>query len=222
MAKVKKNFLGEVRGKVGDVIYRKRGNMEYVSSVPKKRVSFSDAEIENQNKMKAAGKFSRVVKDIEVLFKIWDSAKIKGYEDSHPVNKITGINYKYVLPGRVTENNKITPGGFTLAVKGVRCLESKIEVKLKEVPRKRVKEKFIFLLLYWFGEPKLKKYSEYASGSIIKEMMKIDKEIVFELDEDMMRNSARYSERIIFLALLVVDEEGRIVSWSSTFAKKVE
>ena len=146
MAKVKKNFLGEVRGKVGDVIYRKRGKVEYASSVPKKRESFSPAEIENQNKMKAAGKFSRVVKDIEVLFKIWDSAKIKDYEDSHPVNKITGINYKYVLPGKVTENNKITPEGFTLAVKGVRYLDSNIEFRLKEVPRKKAKEEIYFYI----------------------------------------------------------------------------
>ncbi len=222
MARVKKNFLGEVRGKIGDVVYKKRGKTEYAASTPKARTDeVSPAETANRNRMKVAGKFAKAVKDVDVLKKIWESVEIEEYEDSEAINKITGINYKSFSPGKATEENKITPEGFNFPVKSVDCLESKVEVELNELPRRKGNEKLVFVLVMWFEKPRLNEYDYYTNECILKEAKGNGKRIIFELDENMKMKGTKYRDKIIYLALVVVDEDEKVVRWSSTFAKEV-
>ncbi len=223
MARVEKNFLGEVRGKIGDVVYRKRGKKIIAASAPKKRTKkFSPAEIANQKKMRVAGKFAGAVKGIEVLKKIWEAVEIEKYEDSYPVNKISGVNYDFFLPGKATDENIITPEGFNFPVKRVECLDSQIELKLNELPQKKGNEKFVFVLLAWFEKPRLRKYGSYANECIVKEAKSNVKKIIFELDEIVKMKESRYREKIIYLALVIVDEDENVVRWSSTFGKELQ
>ncbi len=222
MARVKKNFLGEVHGKIGDVVYKKRGKTEYAASTPKERTDdVSPAETANRNRMKVAGKFAKAVKGIEVLKKIWESVEIEKYKDSDPINKITGINYKSFLPGKATEENKITPEGFNIPVKSVNCLDSKIEVKLNEVLRKKGNEKFVLVLLTWFERPILKEHDYYSNECILKVLKDNGKKIFFELDKNIKMKESKYQDKIIYLALVVFDEDENVLRWSSTYAKKM-
>ncbi len=223
MARFKKNILGDVRGKIGDKVYKEKDGTEYVASVPEQyTMSDSPAAVANYNKMIVRGKFSKMVNDVGLLKEVWRITVIKGYDKSSAFNKISGVNSKFILPGKATENNIITPGGFGLKIKDIKCLGNKVEIKLKDIPKKRGENKFACMLLIWCEEPEKTEEDKYSNESILKEMETTGKKIIFETDENIMMKISKYTYRIIYFALIAVDNEGRPMRWSSTFAKKME
>ena len=68
MASIKKNILGEVRGKVGDKVFKIRDNKGYVASAPSTySMSNSPSAIANRDIKKVTGKFSSMVYNVEIL-----------------------------------------------------------------------------------------------------------------------------------------------------------
>jgi hypothetical protein len=107
MGRLKNMILGNVTGKVGNVVFRMKGKKAYAYASPEKvKVSQTKGAKEARSKFTPLSKFASFINSIPELKYFWSIAKIDACSAYH---KITKLNYKLLLHNRPTINNLITP-----------------------------------------------------------------------------------------------------------------
>jgi hypothetical protein len=107
MGSFKHQVLGEVKGKVGNVIGRRRKNKYFIYAAPAEvKISNSPAAIKSRNIMKPVSKFASAVNSIPELKYLWLNSKIVAFDAFHKIEK---ENFHFFIPERPTINNFITP-----------------------------------------------------------------------------------------------------------------
>ena len=107
MGSFKHQVLGDVKGKVGNVIGRRRKNKYFIYAAPAEvKISNSPAAIKSRNIMKPVSKFARVVNSIPELKYLWLNSKIVAFDAFHKIEK---ENFHFFMHERPTVNNFITP-----------------------------------------------------------------------------------------------------------------
>jgi hypothetical protein len=107
MGRLKNMILGNVTGKVGNVVFRMKGKKAYAYASPQKvRVSQTKGAKEARSKFTPLSNFASFINSIPELKYFWSIAKIDACSAYH---KITKENYNFFLHNRPTKNNLITP-----------------------------------------------------------------------------------------------------------------
>jgi hypothetical protein len=107
MGTFENQILGEVKGKVGNVIGRRRRNKFFIYAAPAEvKISNSEAAIKSREIMKPVAKFASVVNSIPELKYLWLNSKIVAFDAFHKIEK---ENFPHFRPDRPTVNNFITP-----------------------------------------------------------------------------------------------------------------
>ena len=107
MGRLKNTILGDVTGKVGNVVFRLKGKKAYAYASPQKvKVSQTKEAKEARSKFTPLSNFASFINSIPELKYFWSKAKI---DASSAYHKITKLNYKLLLHNRPTINNIITP-----------------------------------------------------------------------------------------------------------------
>ena len=112
MASFENAILGDVKGKIGEVIGRRRKNKFFIYAAPREvRISNTPEAIKSRNIMIPLAKFASIVNSIPELKYIWTNYKIEAFDAFHKVEK---VNFPFLIPERPTIKNTITPFGFVV------------------------------------------------------------------------------------------------------------
>jgi hypothetical protein len=111
MASFENAILGDVKGKVGQVIGRRRGKKFFFYAAPREvKISNTPLAIKSRKKMKPVAQFASVVNSIPELKNLWKSSKIEAFDAFHKIEK---LNYPFFTSERPTKENMIIPNIHT-------------------------------------------------------------------------------------------------------------
>jgi hypothetical protein len=110
MGSLQKQVLGDVKGKVGNIIGRRRKGKYFIYAAPKEvKISNTAEAVKSRNIMIPLAKFASIVNSIPELKYFWLKSKIKAFDAFHKIEK---INFPFLIPERPTLNNTIVPEVF--------------------------------------------------------------------------------------------------------------
>jgi hypothetical protein len=112
MAVITKSVLGNLSGKLGNIVIKKRNNKEVVYLLSgNHRTSKSAAAVRVRKNFAVTVKLAKSVNSVLMLKKIWTLSKAKGINS---FQKLIKNNARLVKNGSLTASNKITPAGLSL------------------------------------------------------------------------------------------------------------
>lgn len=110
MGRFKNIVLGELGGKVGNIVGRKRKGKYFIYALPTEvKISNSPEAIKSRNIMIPLAKFASIVNSIPELKYIWTDYKLEAFDAFHKIEK---VNFPFLIPERPTIKNTIAPIGF--------------------------------------------------------------------------------------------------------------
>jgi len=135
MGSLKNQVLGDLDGKVGNIVGRRRKGKYFIYAMPKEvKISNTPEAIKSRNIMIPLAKFASIVNSIPELKYFWTNLKIDAFDAFHKIEK---VNFHLLIPERPTLNNTIIPEVFienkineaSISPKGIKLkiLISKIE-----------------------------------------------------------------------------------------------
>jgi len=123
-------LFGTISGKVGNVVYRKRGGKTIVALRPCKRSTPKNQnEIEREIQFGLTGRISKGINSIEILKSFWRPVGVKSQSR---YNIIFKNNYGLMRADNLSGNLKMTPGqGFEIINPGLYQGEGNLVVECK-------------------------------------------------------------------------------------------
>ena len=122
--------LGEISGKVGEIIYRNRpGKKNVAYKIPEfTNINYSPASVDNRNRFKPMTQFASMVWSLPELKSIWD--KHTRFKAKAAYHKIEQANARLFAPLHPTVNNIIVPSGFSLELNSAVANKDKVSVSV--------------------------------------------------------------------------------------------
>ena len=151
MAEQKNSVVGDVRGKIGDYLYRQVNGKRIVTKASSTyTLSQLPHEIDKRSKQKVNGKFASVINSNPLLHYIWNKKKapcVNGY------NKINKVNYHPCESYGPSAKAQITPGGFKLEAEEITIKPGSIEITLQPVNMKKNEAIILYILILSLSSP---------------------------------------------------------------------
>ena len=218
MARLEKKVLGEIRGRVGDIVGKVRNGKQYIASRPTKyTMSTAPHEVDKRNRFKVNALFAKSLKENKLLYSIWDKDKAPA---ASAYNKICKVNFKLCGTQRPTTENLITPGGFILPVESISYLLDKIEAELKPFDILPGEKRVIFILLTSFYEP-VGNETDYFKIKRIENYDMDELKLTFNFNITEKQIASAYKKRLALLAAVTQDDSGNILRWSETISREL-
>jgi len=218
MARLEKRVLGEIRGRVGDVVIKLRNGKQYIASRPSKyTMSKASHEVDKRNRFKINGLFAKAIKESNLLYTIWDKEKAPA---ASAYNKICMVNFKLCNTNRPSTKNLITPGGFNLLVEAVSYFPDKVEAELKPFDIHLDEKRVIFIMMICFYEP-VKNEAHYFALKRIEDYDLDELKLTFNFNTAEKQIASAYKNRIAFLAAVTQDDAENILRWSETVSREL-
>ena len=218
MARLEKKVLGEIRGRVGNIVGKVRNGKQYIASRPSKyTMSKAPHEVDKRNRFKVNGLFAKAIKENKLLYNIWNKEKAPA---TSAYNKICKVNFKLCSTERPTPENLITPGGFTLPLESISYFADKIEAELKPFDILPDERRVIFILLTSFYEPVMTE-ADYFRIKRIEDYDLDELKLTFNFNTPEKQIASEYKNRTLFLAAVTQDEAGNILRWSETISHEL-
>src|SRR5664280_1919693 len=110
MGRFENIVLGEVGGKVGNIVGRCRKGKYFIYAMPTEvKISNSQEAKKSRDIMTPLAKFASTVNSIPELKYFWVNSKIEAFDAFHKIEK---VNFPFLIPERPTLNNTIIPDIF--------------------------------------------------------------------------------------------------------------
>ncbi len=132
MAKLKNKYFGELKGKLGDVVFRQKGKINYVSQVPRNyKTPLSPDYYDRINTFTLSTKFASVVYSIYEMKTIW----FNNAPNHHSLfNILVSKIYSVARYPDLRLKIKITPErGFSVKLKMLNLNENNIEFNFEPI-----------------------------------------------------------------------------------------
>lgn len=223
MAEVIGIFNG-ISGRVGNVIYVRRGGKTFVKALPSKRTTpYSKLELEHHSRFGFTCKIASRICQTEELKHFWDEAK-KGNKPSY--NRIFKENFRHADPENLTGFVKLIPDyGFIL--NEPMLLTGKAGISLDSKPIQEQSSEFYNKTKYIMAagivilrKPKSKSRDKYEIMPFKSEKINfrvhslISIQIPFGGAE--LKSYKGYSLKTAYAVLIALDEQGNPFSYSDT------
>ena len=225
MAIVKKQFFGQVTGKIGDVVQRNRYGKTVAYMYPSKyKVSQSAQAKEGRSKFALSVAFAKAVNSVQELKQIWKTAKLDGVV---AYNRVIKYNRNFISGSRLTVNNIITPEGNKLNINSLDISKTSLSVNfllfdkgsapLFNIPLN------IYYVLYFYN-PKIKPSEELALYSGVenytsaKDINSSIAEIKFNSTN--LASIERYKNLIVYFSVSKTAYKRNEIYWATTYAKE--
>ena len=216
MARLEKKVLGEIRGRIGDIVGKVRNGKQYIASRPTKyTMSKAPHEIDKRSRFKVNGLFAKAIKKSELLYKVWEKNKAPA---ASAYNKICMVNFKLCRIDRPSEQNVITPNGFDLEIINITSLPGGVELELELFDILEAEKRIMFIMFVSFYEPE-KKEINFFEAKRIKEYVIDGMRITFNYDSADRLLANAYKKRTVFFAAVTEDADGNIIRFSSTIGR---
>ncbi len=152
MAEIKRTILGDVSGKIGDIVFRKMNGKKFVSVRPKKYKPTKSTKLKNaRSNFATVVNFAKVTNSVPELKTVWEQFKSKASNSYH---KIITANSGLVKTGVLTAFNKITPDGLELNLISAFVKSNKLEVTIS-FPSVKTGLPAALCMVFCFGKDKI-------------------------------------------------------------------
>jgi hypothetical protein len=224
MGRLKNTILGDVTGKVGNIVFRVKGKKSYVYERPKKvKVSQKQEAKEARSKFTPLSKFASFINSIPELKYFWTKSDIKASSTYHKISK---ENYSALLFNRPTVNNRITTGfkgsagGDPVTISNIDKSGIRIEafLKMNEFIPLPEETSVTTIAVICFYSP-IKRWGEYFNlDKIIKDNAEIQIDELFEIrlpfTEELQNKYYSYRNSILYFTFITRNSNGQPVRFT--------
>jgi hypothetical protein len=226
MAILKGNVMGNMSGKIGNLSARTVKGKTVLSARPSSFTPSRDpASIEVREKFAVTAKFASQVVNNPILAKIWKNSTT----ESHSVfNIVFQNNFEFSSTERPSQNNIITPAGFSVPVQSVVAGTDGVLVEINPLnsvilsSTEEVKLSVNSLICYY--NPIDPRFDSFSFVSIADEIQNFDFSQPYEMnlpfDVEQKGVAAKYSNHIFYLSLVTKSSVDRIIRYSATFSEE--
>ncbi len=223
MAKMNKEILGEINGKLGNIVFRQI-NGKTVMSVrpPNYKPAKTKPAKSARSKFAVSVYFARFINSIPALKKVWNSAKISGTNSNQ---KIIKHNIKLVGEGVLTPKNIITPAAVPLMIENLSLDKTKISFTLNLKDRnlkQTVTLPFQVHTVLYFYDPVNEKEEPLTLDSILSNVTSPSAKDLYSIQLDLNDNQIslfkKYNKQIIYIAAVSEVANNKASYWSSTYS----
>jgi hypothetical protein len=224
MAELRKTVLGKISGAIGDIVFRERDGLNYISTRPNSFMPGSDpVSVARRERFALAVKTSVSINKIPELKFLWSTVKPAG---KSVYNYIFKSNYKFISSTEVTDLLKIVPdNGFGVSLTGntvnntsVEAIVSPLGVKsgINLVTETQLKMACIVFL----SNPVDESVGAYSLLSLVSENvpMTLTNPVTFnaELTSQQSLIFDKYQTYKVFIAVLTLGALGNPVHYSNS------
>lgn len=228
MAKLKKQILGKVSGKLGDIVFRNTKKTNYIAVRP---ISFNapmdENSINRRGKFAVSVKLSSVILSIPELKYIWNKQTPAGMTT---VNYLVSQNYSRVNSQGLTENVNLTPPmGFSLKEDKILIDSEMVTITINPIGSRSginpETEKFVkAIIVISLSNPMNTNFNQYALFGLSSEPISLNltERLHFEIPitnqiSELINN---YSEKILFVCLITLSESSEPINYSTTIISR--
>jgi hypothetical protein len=225
MAVVKGNVIGNLSGKLGNLSARTVKGRTVLSARPSSFAASQDPDsIAVRQKFAVTANFSKNVTSIPVLKSIWDAVKSPKIT---VFNEIFKKNFQYSSVERPTDQNLLTPDGFTLPVSSAVIGASDVTVELTALNEvtviKGYEEDASFAAMIVNYNPISEEDEPFSIITLSQDVDSFDFGNPYTLTMDLHASEsaeiAKYQDNILLLAAATKDDYDKVVQYSKTFAQ---
>ncbi len=215
---MKKQILGEFRGKIGDVVGKVRNGKHYISAAPVKyKISKKPYEVDKRNRFRVNGKFAKTILKNELLFMVWSAANIPA---NNAFNKICKVNFNLCEPDRPSAKNVITPAGFALPVTQIDSADDWIEITLAPfeiLPG----EDIVTLIMYISFYDPVEKHNNFFELCPARDYEPDELKFLFRYGDLEKQLAKNYKHKTVYIAAVTQNSDGKILRCSETVGREV-
>ncbi|MCS7052885.1 MAG: hypothetical protein NZM09_04035 [Ignavibacterium sp.] len=225
MAQLKNKYFGELKGKLGDVVFRQRGKTNYITQQPRKYNRSRDPEHQNRiNTFRLAIKLASAVNSISDLKEIWDD---KSYIGSSTYNHLVSVLYPNLRSVDSYSLVRITPErSFSIKVKQIVISETQLDLNIEPLrgnsginPDLENKARIVGVI--WLYDPISSNNPKDEFTKFVSDYVDLDinNNIVFNLSFSSSTTELLklYNQCRIYSSLITFTSEFSLVSFSNTF-----
>jgi|ERR1035437_2092374 hypothetical protein len=225
MGRLKNTILGDVTGKVGNIVFRVKGKKSYIYASPKKvKVSQKQEAKEARSKFTPLSKFASFINSIAELKYFWTHSDIKASSTYHKISK---ENYSAFLYNRPTVNNRITTGykgcmgGDPITLSNIDKSGIRIVAFLRMeefIPLEEETEVTAMAVICFYNP--IKRWSKYfILDTLIKDNIEIQIDELFEIrlpfTEELLNNYYSFHNSILYFTFITKDKNGQPIRFTT-------
>lgn len=224
MATVKSNVLGNFSGKLGNLVARTIYGKTVLAARPSGYNVSQDPDIvANRQKFAVTVNFSKYVSSIPILKSIWQKTKPQNIS---VFNSIVKTNYRFSTADRPTDQNILTPGGFSLPVSSAEIDAGIVTVLLGAfndvVITESYEENVSFASIIVLYNPIAQEDAPFSLITSFQDVETYDFANPYTLTMKMHASeaaeAAKYNNNILLLAAATKDANSKIVQYSQTYS----
>lgn len=225
MAIVKGSVIGNLSGRLGNLSARTVEGRTILAARPSSfNASQDPAVLEIRKKFSVTGNFVKVLLSLSVLYEIWKKAKTAGMT---VYNYAFKNNFAYSSAEKPTDQNIITPSGFSLPVQAATVEADNVSVQLLALNTSAAFTPEEVNLsangVICYTNPTNPEYPEYQITSINSELAAFNftqaNTVDIALNVSQQAVAAKYQNSILFFMVASKDVDGKIVKYSATYTK---
>jgi hypothetical protein len=224
MAELKKKVLGQVTGAVGDMVFRERYGLNYISTRPTSFMPGMDpASIARRGRFALTAKTSVSINRIAELKALWSAAAPSGKSG---YNYIFQSNYAFISPSDVTDLLKIVPdNGFGITITGNTINNTSVQAVIGPLGIKAginatLEAELMMTCVEFLSDPIDESVGAYSLLSLTsgKVPTTLTDPITFDADLTSQQSLVfdKYQTYKVFIAVLTLDATGKPVHYSSS------
>ena len=225
MAILNGNVIGNMRGRLGNLSARTVDGKTIMSARPSSfNVNYDPAVTEVRQKFSVTVALAKAILTLVTLAAIWKTVKESGMT---VFNTIFKSNFAYSSVDKPTENNIITPGGFSLPVDTAAVALDKVTASILALNTESVftpeEVNLSANAVVCFHTPTNPDDAPYQIISLSKEVENFNYTQAYDLQLDFDAKqkliAAKYTKSILYLAVASKTADGKVVQYSSTSPK---
>jgi len=220
MATVRKNVLGDLRGKIGNMSARQYKGKSIFASLPSSYKAPMDAQsILRRTKFSSAVKMTKEILSKPLAKQVWVA---NNNSQMNTYNYLMKTNYRYLNGYEVTQLNQITPiTGFSFNYSNLLLNENSLSLDVDPINIELKGDINIYLLvLFQFLEPVTELDSPFDYSMITSEAKPfvLGESISFtvQYSDYLVGSNNLYTNKKLLLSLITEDSEGNFSNFSST------
>ena len=206
-----KQSLQVLTGKIGNVVYKRRGNTNYIATKPSKYTKSNSLAAQNARiRFKVLGQFSKYLLTLPVLKKIWDNSGLDGIYAYH---KILKANSSLLDGQNLSVNNVIAPKTPENPVKVVSLSQTELLITLNDYVFPEKANQFQLNIILTFLIPKNSETSPLQFAFLQGDVQPGSLSYTFELPPTAVTFISDFEKLIIYSALSFT--KSKKISWFS-------
>ena len=226
MAELRGSVIGELSGKLGNLAARIVNGRTILAQRPTSyKTNNAPYMVEIRQKFKVSGIFAKNVITLSALYQVWNKvkkARLSAY------NEICKLNYFESAADKPTVDNVLTPeGGFPLPVTVAAVAAVNVTATLAALDTVMIASEeerdFVSNGLICYYNPVNPEDAPYAITKIESAPDSLDTvnpiELNIPLNVVQQNLAAKYQNSILYLVLATLDGDGKVIQYSSTYAK---